>query len=58
MNKRFAKWQEMMRAHLELALMPVPMPIRARRVPVFFTAGERSWYSQLPAVSRGRPRSH
>ena len=58
MSKRFAKWQEMMRTCLELQLIPVAAPIRARRVPVLFTGGERSWYSQLPAISRGKPRTH
>jgi hypothetical protein len=57
MNKRFAKWQEMIRTHLELQLIPVPVPVRARRTPVLFTGGERNWYSQLP-VSRGKLRSH
>jgi len=58
MNKRFAKWQEMMRSQLELRLIPVAVPVRALRTPVFFTGGERNWYSQLPGISRGKPRSH
>lgn len=57
MSKRTANWQEMMRINLELRLISVAAPTRARRVPVLFTGGESNWLSQLPAV-RGKPRSH
>lgn len=58
MSKRAASWQEMMRLTLELRLISVAVPTRARRVPVLFTGGERNWLSQLPAISRGKLRSH
>ena len=57
MTKR-ANWQEMMRINLELRLISVSAPTRARRVPVLFTGGPSNWLSQLPAVSRGKLRSH
>ena len=57
MSKR-ANWQEMMRINLELRLISVAAPTRARRVPVLFTGGESNWLSQLPAVPRGKVRSH
>ena len=57
MSKR-ANWQEMMRINLELRLIAVSAPTRARRVPVLFTGGQSNWLSQLPAVSRGKLRSH
>lgn len=56
MSKR-ANWQEMMRINLELRLISVSAPTRARRVPVLFTGGQSNWLSQLPAV-RGKSRSH
>lgn len=58
MTKRAVNWQEMMRLNLELRLISVAAPTRARRVPVLFTGGESNWLSQLPPVSRGRIRSH
>ena len=57
MSKRTANWQEMMRINLELRLISVAAPNRARRVPVLFTGGESNWLSQLPAV-RGKLKSH
>ena len=57
MSKRTANWQEMMRINLELRLISVAAPTRARRVPVLFTGGESNWLSKLPGV-RGKPRSH
>lgn len=57
-TKRAANWQEMMRLNLELRLISVAAPTRARRVPVLFTGGESNWLSQLPAVARGKNRSH
>ena len=57
MSKRTANWQEMMRINLELRLISVAAPTRARRVPVLFTGGESNWLSQLPAV-RGKLKSH
>jgi hypothetical protein len=56
-SKRAANWQEMMRINLELRLISVAAPTRARRTPVLFTGGESNWLSQLPVV-RGKPRSH
>ena len=58
MTKRAASWQEMMRINLELRLISVAAPTRARRVPVLFTGGGSNWLSQLPEVPRGKPRSH
>ena len=58
MTKRAANWQEMMRLNLELRLISVAAPTRARRVPVLFTGGDSNWLSQLPAVARGKNRSH
>lgn len=58
MTKRAANWQEMMRLNLELRLISVAAPTRARRVPVLFTGGESNWLSHLPAVVRGKIRSH
>lgn len=55
MSKR-ANWQEMMRINLELRLISVSAPTRARRVPVLFTGGESNWLSQLPGVRK--PRAH
>lgn len=57
MSKR-ANWQELMRINLELRLISVSAPTRARRVPVLFTGGESNWLSQLPAAPRGKLRSH
>jgi hypothetical protein len=57
-TKRAANWQEMMRLSLELRLISVAAPSRARRVPVLFTGGESNWLSQLPSVPRGKLRSH
>jgi hypothetical protein len=57
MTKRTATWQDLMRINLELRLISVAAPTRARRVPVLFTGGQSNWLSQLPAV-RGKLRSH
>lgn len=58
MTRRVARWQQMMRTNLELRLIPMAAPTRSRRTPVLFTGGERNWLSQLPGLSRGKPRSH
>ncbi len=58
MTKRAANWQEMMRVNLELRLISVAAPTRARRIPVLFTGGPGNWFSHLPEVSRGKARSH
>ncbi len=58
MTKRTASWQEMMRINLELRLISVAAPTRARRVPVLFTGGASNWLSHLPEVPRGKLRSH
>ncbi len=47
-----------MRINLELRLISVAAPTRARRVPVLFTGGESNRLSQLPGVVRGKPRAH
>ena len=58
MSRRTPNWQDMMRVNLELRLIAVAAPTRARRTPVLFNGGTSAWLSQLPGVPRGKPRSH
>ena len=57
-SKRAANWQDLMRLTLELRVISVAAPTRARRMPVLFTGGASNWLSQLPGVPRGKTRSH
>ena len=58
MSRRIARWQDLMRTNLELRLIAVAAPTRARRTPVLFTGGACNWLSQLPRACRGKPRLH